>query len=71
MDALKEAIEIAGGQSALASRLGVSPQRVWNWINTLGHVPSKHVISVEDATGVHRTRLRPDLYPPEKDRAAG
>ncbi len=70
MDALKEAVEIAGGQTALASLIGVKQGHVWNWLNKAKKVPAEQVIPIETATGVHRSRLRPDLYPPEQGRAA-
>ncbi len=67
-DALKEAIEIAGGQSELARKISqasssnVKQQQVWNWLNREQKTPSKHVLFVEKVTGVSRVRLRPDLY---------
>lgn len=63
IQALKEAVEIAGGQSALARSLGTRQQVVWNWIHQAGRCPATMAIPIEEATGVSRTRLRPDLYP--------
>ncbi len=59
-----EAIQIAGGPSALSRTLGISDEAVTQW----QQVPALRVIQVEKATGgrVPRTRLRPDLYPPEE-----
>jgi TorA maturation chaperone TorD len=55
---LDEAIRAAGGVSALARRLGVAQPSVSNW----DRVPAERVASVEQATGIDRTRLRPDLF---------
>ena len=61
--ALKRALKEAGGLSALAAQLGITPQAVSQW----RRVPAARVIAVEQATAgvVPRSRLRPDLYPPE------
>jgi TorA maturation chaperone TorD len=55
---LEEAIRAAGGVGALARRIGIAQPSVSNW----SRIPAERVIAVEDATGVHRTVLRPDLY---------
>ena len=63
--ALAEAIKGAGGLAALGQKLGVTAGAISQWDRT----PGRHVIAVEAATGVHRRRLRPDLYPPEPPEA--
>ena len=62
MDALIKAIEIAGGQSALARAIGGSAQTVNNWIKRQS-IPAEHCPSIERATnGVVRCEdLRPDV----------
>ncbi len=55
---LEEAIRAAGGVGALAQKIGISQPSVSNW----SRVPAERVVSVESATGVARTVLRPDLY---------
>src|SRR5262249_2960602 len=55
---LEEAIRAAGGVSELARRLGIAQPSVSNW----ERVPAERVASVEEATGVDRARLRPDLF---------
>lgn len=60
-EGLHEAIRAAGGVSQLAGKIGISQPSVSNWIK----VPAERVISVEKATGVPRTKLRPDLYDEE------
>jgi TorA maturation chaperone TorD len=55
---LEEAIRAAGGVTELARRIGISQPSVSNW----SRVPAERVLSVEAATGIARTLLRPDLY---------
>jgi TorA maturation chaperone TorD len=55
---LDEAIRAAGGVNALARRLGIAQPSVSNW----ERIPAERVASVEQATGIDRTRLRPDLF---------
>jgi len=55
---LDEAIRAAGGITELARRIGISQPSVSNW----SRVPAERVLSVEAATGIARTKLRPDLY---------
>lgn len=58
---LERAIESAGGLVKLAAALGVTKQAVSQW----DEVPPLRVLAVERASGVPRSDLRPDLYPPE------
>src|SRR5215831_6412223 len=55
---LSEAIRVVGGVSELARKIGISQPSVSNWT----HVPAERVVAVEEATGVSRQILRPDLY---------
>jgi len=55
---LSEAIRAVGGVSELARRVGISQPSVSNW----DRVPAERVVAVEQATGIARTMLRPDLY---------
>lgn len=82
IEALREAVEWAGGQTPLAraiaavqppGRTKVKQQHVWHWLNVSRSVPADHVLAIEQATGGHVTRheLRPDLYPLETDVVAG
>lgn len=61
-EALRLAIKVAGGSTALAATLGVTSQAISQW----KQVPGARVIAVERATGVSRYHLRPDLYPREE-----
>ena len=63
MKALQRAIKAAGGRRALAEACGVKYQAVQKWER--GTIPAERVLQVEKATSIHRTRLRPDLYPKE------
>ena len=68
-EALTQAVEIAGGQSALGRICGKAQPTVWKWLQTSKRLPAEHVLDVEDATGVSRYFLRPDIYP--RDHARG
>lgn len=70
LEALKRAIDLAGGQSALARDIcavgGYARQcHVSAWLNRNKKVPASQVIRVEKAVNgaVTRHELRPDLYP--------
>lgn len=56
------AAKVAGGQSALARILKVTPQAVQKMCAS-GRVPAERVLEIEKATGVSRYELRPDIYP--------
>lgn len=68
---LTQAIEKAGGQAALARLLAQQTGRpirqghIWAWIHRSRRVPPEMVLAIEDATGISRHELRPDLYPRE------
>lgn len=64
-EALSRAISQAGSQSALARKIGISQPAIANWVKAGRVLSADHVIKVEEATGVSRFDLRPDLYPRE------
>lgn len=72
LSALKRAVDVAGGQSALARKLGngCKQQNVWSWLNESKKAPPAFVLAIEKVTGVPAHELRPDLYPESKGRAA-
>jgi TorA maturation chaperone TorD len=55
---LQEAIRAVGGVTELARRIGISQPSVSNWTK----VPAERVLQVENASGIARTILRPDLF---------
>ena len=55
---LQQAIQAAGGVSELARKIGISQPSVSNW----SRIPAERVATVEQATGVGRAMLRPDLF---------
>ncbi|MFL1548794.1 transcriptional regulator [Pseudomonas sp. D47] len=59
---IDRAVAVAGSQSSLSRILCCTPQNVQRMCST-GHVPTKHVLKIEAATGVSRHELRPDIYP--------
>lgn len=64
MSAIDRAVEKAGGLQALAAACGVRYQAVQRWSRTR-RVPAERVLQVEQASGVSRHDLRPDIYPRE------
>lgn len=65
--AIQRAAELAGGQSALARKLGCTSQAISKMCST-GRVPAERVLAIESAVdgAVTRFELRPDLYPAEQ-----
>lgn len=57
------AVRAAGGQTALARALGIAQSTVATWLSRGNELPAKFVIPVEQAFGISRHELRPDLYP--------
>lgn len=65
MNAIQTAVaSLEGGQSALATRLGITPQAVSQWCSGTRPVPAKHCRAIEAATGVSVHDLRPDVFGP-------
>jgi DNA-binding transcriptional regulator YdaS (Cro superfamily) len=56
------ALQAAGKVVTLAKKIGISPSAVSMW----RRIPPTRVIAVENATGVPRTVLRPDIYPADE-----
>ena len=59
----QRAIAFAKGRYQLAKALGISPQAIYGW----KRVPVERVLQVEQLTGIPRSELRPDFYPPERE----
>jgi DNA-binding transcriptional regulator YdaS (Cro superfamily) len=55
---LARAIEAAGGVRALAAKLGISHSVIVRW----KRAPARHIIRIEEVTGVPSHELRPELY---------
>ena len=67
--ALDEAKKAVKGNTGLSRALngGITPQAISQW----KQVPAERVLDVEQATGVSRHRLRPDIYPLQEQAEAG
>lgn len=68
-NALRRAISIVGGQTALSKKIGkVKQPHIYNWLNRDKCVPAEFVLAIEAATNGQVTRhdLRPDIYPPNE-----
>lgn len=64
---LKKAILDAGGYSAVARKIGETKQVIWSWVNVLGRVPAEKVMELEEALGIPRSEIRPDIYPQNRE----
>lgn len=64
--ALADAIALAGSQSELARRVGVTQATVWKWLQRSKGAAAEFVIAIEESTGVSRHDLRGDIYPLSK-----
>lgn len=69
MNPLQTAVDLVGGQAALARAIGgtVKQAHVWHWLNRGGaRVPAEHCAAIERATAGKITRqdLRPDVFGP-------
>lgn len=63
-EALKRACDLAGGQKPLADRIGTTQSQVWYWLTRSKRgVPAEFAPKIEEATGVTKSELRPDLWP--------
>jgi DNA-binding transcriptional regulator YdaS (Cro superfamily) len=64
--ALDKALKLAGGRAKLAASLGIAPQAISQWRD----IPVRRVLDIEALTGIPRSTLRPDIYPPSREGAA-
>ncbi len=60
---MDKAVYIAGGQSALASLIGVTQGAVWKWVHSKKKVSPVHAVAISQALNgrVLPHELRPDL----------
>ena len=68
--ALARAVDLLGGQAAMARLLKVSQPSVFGWIKRGKGLPADHALAVEAATGVSKHDLRPNIYPRDRQAAA-
>lgn len=59
------AVRKAGSQSAFGRLIGKRQSTVAEWLKA-GRIPAEQVLDVEQATGISRHELRPDIYPDER-----
>ncbi|CAM7637906.1 MAG: YdaS family helix-turn-helix protein [Phytobacter diazotrophicus] len=60
---MEKAVYIAGGQSSLAKKIGVTQGAVWKWVQGLKKVSPVNAVAISSAVGgaVKPYELRPDL----------
>ena len=69
-EALKLACDRAGGQNALAKRIGTTQGQIWYWLTKSKRgIAAEFVLPIERETGVSRSVLRPDLFPEASNEA--
>lgn len=59
-DGLTAALDAVGGVAKLAALLDIRHQAVSQWRSR--RIPAERILEIEQATGVPRHELRPDLY---------
>ncbi|SEI69110.1 DNA-binding transcriptional regulator YdaS, prophage-encoded, Cro superfamily [Sphingobium sp. AP50] len=64
--ALALAVRAAGSQSAFGRLLGKRQSVIFGWLRDDRPLPAEYVFTVEEATGISRHDLRPDIYPREE-----
>lgn len=62
-------VDAGGGLGPVAEKVGVRYQAIQQWLKR-GKVPAERVIAMEQATGISRHELRPDIYPDDRKAAA-
>lgn len=67
---LAEAVRKVGSQSAFGRLVGKSQTSVFEALRDNRPLWPEAVLKVEEATGISRHRLRPDVYGPEPTREA-
>ncbi|WP_354015428.1 transcriptional regulator [Dyella japonica] len=67
--AIHRAVRLAGGQTSLATKVGVSQGLVWQWCNG-ARIPTRHFESIEKETGVSAQELLADEMAKDRNRAA-
>jgi len=67
--AIVEAVDRMGSAVAMARLLGVHPSFISQLVTGRRKIPFSYCQIVENATGVSKHRLRPDVYGPEQVRS--
>lgn len=63
--AFQRAVNAAGGQKPLADKIGTTQSMVWYWLRHAKRGPAaEYVPAIEQATGISRHDLRPDVFGP-------
>jgi DNA-binding transcriptional regulator YdaS (Cro superfamily) len=65
-EALLRACSLVKGQERLAERIGTTQSQIWYWLwRSKKGVAAEFCMAIERETGVGRSELRPDIWPPE------
>lgn len=71
VDAFRRAVDVAGSQQALGAIVGKTQGAVSKRLAAGQPCWAEDVLAVEEATGISRHDLRPDIYPREQGPAGG
>lgn len=63
---IEAAAKKCGTVAELARKIEAPRTALYAW----SRVPAEYVLKIEKVTGISRNRLRPDLYPRERGKAA-
>jgi Putative antitoxin of bacterial toxin-antitoxin system, YdaS/YdaT len=55
---LQRVLKTVGSRYQLAKMLGLTPPAIYKW----KRIPADRIIAIEKATGIDRSKIRPDLY---------
>lgn len=66
-EAKARAVEIAGGVPKLAAALGITPKAIYQW----PYIPADRVGQIGNLTALPPHALRPDIFTPPAEPAAG
>lgn len=61
---LQELLSERGRKARLAKCFGVDKGTITRWVKK--GVPAEKVLKFEEETGIDKSRIRPDIYPPSE-----
>ena len=62
IEIVEQAAKKVGGIVELGRRLGIRHTTFYQWTQ----VPVSRVLQIEKITGIKRSQIRPDIYPPRR-----
>lgn len=62
MTVIDRILNVVGSQKTLAIELKITPQAVNEWVSSKRDIPPRHVLKIENLTGISRSEIRPDIF---------